>query len=328
MPPTSSTTAVRIEVHLGPDDWAAAVRHDTVAGLALTPREIPPTWFYDDRGCELFEAITRLPEYYPTRTERSILAARAAEIAALTGADTLVELGAGTSEKTRLLLDALSGTGQLRRFVPFDVAEATLVATAEAIADEYPGVEVTGVVGDFRRHLADLPRDGRRLIAFLGGTIGNLRPRQRAELLRELADTMAPGDALLLGTDLVKDPTRLVAAYDDAAGVTAAFNRNVLAVLNREAGADFDPARWRHVARFDEVDEWIEMRLRSVGDQTVRIPALGLVVEFADGEELRTEISAKFRQSRVRAEVEVAGLRPLAWWTDPAGDYAVSLAVR
>ncbi len=239
-----------------------------------------------------------------------------------------MELGAGTSEKTRLLLDALDAAGHLRRFVPFDVAEATLVATAEAIADEYPGVAVTGVVGDFRRHLGELPRDGRRLVAFLGGTIGNLRPRQRAELLGELAATMAPGDALLLGTDLVKDRARLEAAYDDAQGVTATFNRNVLRVLNRELGADFDPDRWRHVARFDEVDEWVEMRLRSIGDQTVRIPALGLTLDFADGDDLRTEISTKFRQSKVRAELDVAGLRPVAWWTDPAGDYALSLAVR
>jgi L-histidine N-alpha-methyltransferase len=341
MRPTSLTTptGVTIEVHLGPDEWADAIRHDTAAGLAATPKEIPPTWFYDDRGCELFEAITRLPEYYPTRTERSILAARAGDIADLTGADTLVELGAGTSEKTRLLLDALDDAGHLKRFVPFDVAETTLVATAEAIAEEYPTVTVTGVVGDFRRHLGELPRAGRRLVAFLGGTIGNLRPRQRAVLLGELAASLQPGDALLLGTDLVKDPARLEAAYDDAQGVTAEFNRNVLRVLNRELGADFrvlnrelgadfEPSRWRHVARFDEVDEWIEMRLRSVGDQTVHVPALGLTVAFADGEDLRTEISAKFRRSTVRAELEVAGLTPVEWWTDPAGDFALSLAVK
>jgi L-histidine N-alpha-methyltransferase len=330
MRPTSLTTptGVTIEVHLGPDEWARAIRHDTVTGLAARPKEIPPTWFYDERGCELFEAITRLPEYYPTRTERAILAERADEIAALTGADTLVELGAGTSEKTRLLLDALDDAGHLKRFVPFDVAEATLIATAEAIAEEYPTVAVTGVVGDFRRHLGELPREGRRLVAFLGGTIGNLRPRQRAELLGELSATMAPGDALLLGTDLVKDRTRLEAAYDDAQGVTAEFNRNVLQVLNRELGADFDPDRFRHVARFDEIDEWIEMRLRSIGRQTVHVPALGLTVEFADGEDLRTEISAKFRRSTVRAELEVAGLTPVEWWTDPAGDFALSLAVK
>jgi L-histidine N-alpha-methyltransferase len=330
MPPTCLTTptGTRIEVHLGPDEWARAIRSDTVTGLAANPREIPPTWFYDERGCELFEAITRLPEYYPTRTERAILAARADEIAAVTGADTLVELGAGTSEKTRLLLDALSAAGHLRRFVPFDVAEATLVATAEAIAEEHPDIEVIGVVGDFRRHVGELPHEGRRLIAFLGGTIGNLRPRQRAELLGELAASMAPGDALLLGTDLVKDPARLEAAYDDAQGVTAAFNRNVLSVLNRELGADFEPDRWAHVARWDDVDEWIEMRLRSIGAQTVHLPALGLTVDFADGEDLRTEISSKFRQSKVRAELEVAGLEPLAWWTDPAGDFALSLAVK
>jgi L-histidine N-alpha-methyltransferase len=324
----TTTTGITIEVHLGPDEWADVLRHDTAAGLVASPKETPPTWFYDERGCELFEAITRLPEYYPTRTERSILTERAGAIAALTDADTLVELGAGTSEKTRLLLDAMAEHGRLRRFVPFDVAEPTLVATAEAIAEEYPDIEVTGVVGDFRRHLGTLPKEGRRLVAFLGGTIGNLRPRERAVMLGELASTMAPGDALLLGTDLVKDPRRLVAAYDDARGITAAFNLNVLTVLNRELGADFDVARFEHVARFDEVDEWIEMRLRARGAQVVHVPALDLTLDFVDGEELRTEISAKFRRSGVRAELEVAGLTAVEWWTDPAGDFALSLAVR
>ncbi len=330
MRPTSATTptGVTIEVHLGPDERATALRHDTAAGLAGEPKEIPPTWFYDERGCELFEEITRLPEYYQTRAERTILEAHADEIARLTGADTLVELGAGTSEKTRVLLDALAARGQLRRFVPFDVAEPTLVATAEAIAEEYPRIEVIGVVGDFRRHLGTIPKGGRRLIAFLGGTIGNLRPRERAVLLGELGASMEPGDALLLGTDLVKDPARLEAAYDDDAGVTAEFNRNVLHVLNRDLGADFDADHFHHVARFDEVDEWIEMRLRADGAQSVHVPALGMTLDFADGEDLRTEISAKFRQSTVRAELEVAGLTAVEWWTDPAGDFAVSLAVR
>jgi L-histidine N-alpha-methyltransferase len=325
---TVATEGIPIEVLLGPDEWTAALRSEAAAGLTASPKELAPTWLYDERGCELFEAITRLPEYYPFRTERSLLAERAADIAALAGADTLVELGAGTSEKTRLLLDAMEATGRLQRFVLFDVAEPTLRATAEAVAEEYPEIDVGGIVGDFRRHLDRLPREGRRLVAFLGGTVGNLAPAARAELLADLAATMAPGDALLLGTDLVKDRSRLVAAYDDAAGVTAEFNRNVLRVLNRELGADFDLTRFDHVARFDETHEWIEMRLRSRGRQTVCVAALGLAITFDDGEDVRTEISTKFRRDRVDAEVSAAGLRLAGWWTDPADDYAVSLSVR
>jgi L-histidine N-alpha-methyltransferase len=325
---TLTTEGIPIEVHLGPDEWADVLRHEAAAGLVAAPKELAPTWLYDDYGCELFEAITRLPEYYPTRTERSILAERAGAIAAISGADSLVELGAGTSEKTRLLLDAMAATGRLRRFELFDVAEPTLRATAEAVADEYPDIDVTGVVGDFRQHLHAIGRDGHRLIAFLGGTIGNLRPAERAALLSELAATMAPGEALLLGTDLVKDRRRLVAAYDDAAGVTAAFNKNVLTVINRELGADFDIARFDHIARFDDAEEWIEMRLRSRGRQVVQIPAIGRTIRFEDGEDIRTEISAKFRKERLCRELHAAGLELTAWWTDRAGDYAVSLAVR
>ena len=325
---TLTTEGIPIEVHLGAGEWAEQLREEAVAGLTSWPREVSPTWLYDDRGCELFEAITRLPEYYPTRTERSILAERAAAVVDLTGADTLVELGAGTSEKTRLLLDAMAAAGSLKQFVLFDVAEPTLRATAEAVADEYPGIGVSGVVGDFRRHLDRLPAGGRRLVAFLGGTIGNLPPAERALLLEQLAATMAPGDALLLGTDLVKDTARLVAAYDDAAGVTAEFNRNVLHVLNRELDADFETGRFDHVARFDLDQEWIEMRLRSRGRQTVRVEALDLTLDFDDGDDIRTEISAKFRPEGVRAELAAAGLALVDWWTDPAGDFGVSLAVR
>jgi L-histidine Nalpha-methyltransferase len=323
--PVSPSLAV--DVHLGPGDLAASLRRDVCAGLTARPKELPPTWLYDEQGCELFEAITRLPEYYPTRTERAILTERAGAIAALTGADTLVELGSGTSEKTRILLDAMAAAGALRRFVAFDVAEPTLRAAADAISTEYPGVDVHGVVGDFRRHLDTLPAGGRRLVAFLGGTIGNLAPRDRVEFLRRLAREMAPGDALLLGTDLTKDPSRLVTAYDDAGGVTAAFNKNVLTVLNRELAADFDIDRFDHVASFDPVQEWIEMRLRSRGRQRVRIDAVGLTVDFDDGEDLRTEISTKFRLERLQAELAVAGFRLSEWWTDRNDDYAISLSV-
>ena len=299
------------------------MRADARAGLTASPKVLPPKWFYDEEGCRLFDEITRLPEYYPTRTERVILARHAGEIAARTSADTLVELGSGTSEKTRLLLDALSAHGSLQRFVPFDVSEPTLREAASAIELEYPGVDVHAVVGDFERHLDRLPGGGTRLVAFLGSTIGNLDPDGRARFYQSIASGLAPDDALLLGTDLVKDPRRLEAAYDDSAGVTAAFNRNVLAVLNRELTADFAPDRFAHVARWNPTEEWIEMRLRSQAAQTVRVDELDLEVEFADGEEMRTEISTKFRRERVEAELAAAGLALAAWWTDPGGDFAL-----
>jgi len=321
----SGAHTLSVEVHLDEADLAAALAEDARRGLASSPKQLSPKWFYDQRGSELFEAITALPEYYPTRREREILASRAGEVAALTGADTLVELGSGTSGKTRLLLDALLAGGTLRRFVPFDVSEATLRAAGLAIARAYP-VEVHAVVGDFDHHLGQLPTGGRRLVAFLGGTVGNFAPAARAAFLAELARGLLPGDALLLGTDLVKDVARLQAAYDDAAGVTAAFNRNLLAVLNRALGADFVPERFAHVARWDPDEEWMEMHLRSLDDQRVELPALASTARFADGELMRTEISAKFRRATVEAELAGAGLQPARWWTDSEGDYAVALA--
>jgi len=315
-----------IDVHLDGDDLDAALRADVTRGLTSEPKWLPPKWFYDDRGSDLFDAITRLPEYYPTRREREILAREAATIADVAGADTLVELGSGTSEKTRLLLDAWAASGRLRRFVPFDVSEATLRRASEAIAVEYPGVEVHAVVGDFERHIEQLPAGGRRCVAFLGGTIGNLVPAERAAFLAAVRGTLAPGDSLLLGTDLVKDPARLVAAYDDAAGVTAEFNRNVLRVIDRRLGGDFEPERFAHVACWDDDQEWIEMRLRSLGPQGVGIRGLGLEVAFADGEEIRTEVSAKFRREGVEAELAAAGFELERWWTDAAGDFALSLS--
>jgi dimethylhistidine N-methyltransferase len=325
---STTDTAATIEVHLDAGAFDAELRRDAEEGLRATPRWLAPTWLYDERGCALFEAITELPEYYQTRTERGILADHAGDVARQSGADTLVELGSGTSEKTRLLLDALATTGQLRRFVPFDVAEPTLRDAAASIAEAYPGIDVTGIVGDFRRHLPMIPAGGRRLFVLLGGTIGNFPPAERHEFLSALTATMRRGDSLLLGTDLVKDPARLVAAYDDAAGVTAAFDRNVLHVLNDRLGADFVPERFTHVAHWDATNEWIEMRLRSAGAQVVTVPALGLTLPFADGEELRTEISAKFRRAGIRHELRAAGLHPRQWWTDPDGDFAVSLARR
>ena len=324
---TTSPLDVQVDVHLSDATIADALAADVRAGLTRSPKELPPKWFYDDRGSQLFDEITRLPEYYPTRAERSILAARAAEIADVTGADTLVELGSGTSEKTRLLLGALADAGTLRRFVPFDVSEATLRTAAHAVGEEY-GVTVHAVVGDFERHLGALPDGGVRLVAFLGGTIGNLAPAPRAAFLADLAARLRPGDTLLLGTDLVKAVDRLEAAYDDAAGVTAEFNRNVLRVINRALGADFAPERFDHVARWDPAEAWIEMRLRARGAQQVRVADLDLTVGFADGEELRTEISAKFTPERVERELAAAGFALQRWWTDPAGDFGVSLATR
>jgi L-histidine N-alpha-methyltransferase len=324
---TTSPLDVHVDVHLSDATIADALAADVYAGLTRSPKELPPKWFYDDRGSELFDEITRLAEYYPTRAERSILTARAAEIANVTGADTLVELGSGTSEKTRLLLGALAEAGTLRRFVPFDVSEATLRTAAQAVSEEY-GVTVHAVVGDFERHLGALPEGGVRLVAFLGSTIGNLAPAPRAAFLADVAGRLRPGDTLLLGTDLVKAVDRLEAAYDDAAGVTAEFNRNVLRVINRALGADFVPERFDHVARWVPAASWVEMRLRARGAQRVRVADLDLDVGFTDGEELRTEISAKFTPDQVERELARAGFALQRWWTDSAGDFGVSLATR
>ncbi|MFE2406821.1 L-histidine N(alpha)-methyltransferase [Kitasatospora sp. NPDC059408] len=308
------------------DHFSTALRHDVQHGLTSEPKWLPPKWFYDARGSDLFEEITRLPEYYPTRAERAILTARAGEIAAATKARTLVELGSGSSEKTRLLLDALNDLGTLRTYVPVDVSESALTSAGEALAADYPGVAVHGVLADFTARLG-LPPDGApRLVAFLGGTLGNLLPDERAGFLGGLRATLDQGDHLLLGTDLVKDPAVLVAAYDDAAGVTAEFNRNVLNVLNRELAADFDPDAFEHVALWDAEREWIEMRLRSLRSQTVKIPALDLPVHFDRGEELRTEVSAKFRRERVAEELAAAGMRLTHWWTDEEGRFGLSLS--
>jgi L-histidine N-alpha-methyltransferase len=319
---------VMLANHLAADSANRALRRDVSHGLRQTPKSLPPKWFYDEVGSELFDQITRLPEYYPTRTEAGILAARAGSIAAATGADTLVELGSGTSEKTRMLLDALRDRGTLRRFIPFDVDAGILQSAGAAIEADYPGVDVDAVCGDFEEHLAEIPSGGTRLVVFLGSTIGNLTAGPRAEFLSALADVLRPGDCLLLGTDLVKEADRLVRAYDDSAGVTAAFNRNVLAVVNRELDADFDLDAYQHIARWNTDEERIEMWLRADGRQSVCIRALDLTAEFGDGEEMLTEVSCKFRPDAVTAELASAGLRQTHWWTDPAGDFGLSLAVK
>lgn len=314
--------------YLAADSAAQALRNDVSHGLRQTPKSLPPKWFYDSVGSDLFDQITRLPEYYPTRAEAQILRGESPAIAAESAADTLVELGSGTSEKTRLLLAALHDTGSLRRFVPFDVDAGVLESAGSALQKEYPTLQIDAVCGDFEEHLAKIPAGGRRLFVFLGSTIGNLTPQPRARFLAALADVLQPGDSLLLGTDLVKDTERLVRAYDDSAGVTARFNRNVLAVLNRELGADFDVDSFDHVARWNPEEERIEMWLRAAAAQHVTVAALGLAVDFAAGEEMLTEVSCKFRPEHVARELADAGLRRTHWWTDSAGDFAVSLAVR
>ncbi|MER6312006.1 L-histidine N(alpha)-methyltransferase [Streptomyces sp. NPDC001657] len=311
--------------NLPADATAAALRADVAQGLSATPKQLPPKWFYDARGSDLFEEITTLPDYYPTRAEREILLTRADHIAAATHARTLIELGSGSSDKTRHLIGALTG---LHTYVPVDVSESALTAAGEALLAGHPGLTVHALVADFQQDMTLPETPGPRLLAFLGGTIGNLLPEERAAFLTSVHDLLSPGDALLLGTDLVKDEATLVAAYDDPQGVTAAFNKNVLQVINRELDGDFDPADFDHVAVWNAAEEWIEMRLRARRDMTVKIPGVDLAVPFAAGEDIRTEISAKFRQEGVRAELAAARLELTNWWTDSGGRFALSLAFR
>lgn len=319
------TTPV-LDIYLTPDHAERALRDDARRGLTSTPKWLSPKWFYDARGSDLFEEITRLPEYYPTRVERSILAAHAGDIARHTGAHTLVELGSGSSEKTRLVLDALRQAGTLRQYVPLDVSESALREAVAAIHRDYPRLAIHGVVADFTEHLDRIPGQAPRVVAFLGGTIGNLFPDERGAFFDALHKALAPGDQLLLGTDLVKDQDVLIPAYDDEAGVTAEFNRNVLAVLNRELGADFNLDNYQHVAIWDSENEWIEMRLRATAAATVTLPKLALDMVLAAGEEIRTEISTKFGREGVKRELANAGFSLDSWWTDPEGLFALSLA--
>ncbi|HEV2812554.1 MAG TPA: L-histidine N(alpha)-methyltransferase [Solirubrobacteraceae bacterium] len=318
--------AVQVDTRLEARD-ERTLAEDVLDGLTRPFKELPPKHFYDAHGSELFERICELPEYYPTRTERRILRDHAEPIATATAAAEVVELGAGYATKTRVLLDALTDAGTLARYVPVDVSEVTVRACAEQLVAEYPGLSVHGLVGDFERHLVHLPAPaGPRLIVFLGGTIGNFLPGARRRFLRDLRAWMAPGDHLLLGTDLVKEAAVIEAAYDDAAGVTAEFNRNVLRVVNRELEADFDVDAFEHVAFFDPDHEWIEMRLRARARQTVSVEALGLTVRFARGEEMRTEISAKFTAERLEADLRAAGLELSGWFSDPDDLFAVTLS--
>lgn len=319
----NSTT---IDVHLEPGWWRTTLEHDVRSGLSASARSLPAKWFYDELGSQLFDEITKLDEYYPFRAEREILHARAGEIIAAAEADTLVELGSGTSEKSRVLLDAMHQAGVLKRYVPFDVSEEMLRQAAESITADYVNVEVYGIVGDFDRHIPLVPIGGTGMVAFLGSTIGNFAPAARKQFTADVVEALEPGGTYLLGTDLVKEPQRLWAAYNDAKGVTAKFNLNILTMINRELNADFDLDQFEHVADWDSENEWINIRVRSKIAQTVTVADLDLVVDFAAGEEIHTEISAKFRLGGIATELEQAGLAVVEQWTDEAGDFALTLA--
>ncbi len=314
-----------IDVLVTAVDRHAALCQDVRTGLTASPKFLPPVWFYDEAGSLLFDEITRLPEYYLTRTESSILTGHAAEIAEITETDTLVEIGSGTSEKTRLLLDAMAGRDSLRGIVLLDISEEVLRDAAATLSTSYQ-VDVHAVVDDFRDGILKLPSRGRRLWAFLGSTIGNFPPDDRSSLLGEFRTAMGADDYFLLGTDLVKSPRRLVAAYDDSEGVTAAFNRNVLRVLDRELAATFDPDGFDHRAVWDADHSWIEMRLQSRTRQLVEIRELDLTLELDEGEEILTEISCKFEPTHLRSELLAAGLAPVRSWFDEGGDFLVTLA--
>ncbi len=327
MNPGAAAEAIEIEVHLRTDGGAGMAR-DIRLGLTAKPKELAPKYFYDERGSQLFEQITELHEYYPTRAEREILSHRSAEIVAAAGEPgTLVELGSGSAAKTRHLLSAMRDAGCLATYVPVDISEAITHQTAEALVEEYPGLAIRGLVCDFEHDLERIPNGGGgRLVAFLGGTIGNLYPDARHDFLTRIAALLEPGDQILLGTDLVKERSRLETAYDDPGGITAEFNKNVLQVLNREFGGDFDLDRFEHVARYDADAARMDIRLRSLGEQTVRLDGLDLSVRFAAGEEMRTEISSKFTREGLEDVYREAGLQPDGWFTDSAEDYALSLA--
>jgi L-histidine N-alpha-methyltransferase len=317
---------IRIDVHLPEGGALAGMAEDVREGLSSPFKELPPKYFYDRRGSELFERITELDEYYPTRAERAILEAHGAEIVAVANPTTLIELGSGAASKTRWLLDAMRDTGSLETYVPVDISEQITRRVAEELVGEYEGLRVHGIVADYETHLERIPRDEGALIAFLGGTIGNFRPGPRRSFLARIATLMYPGDRFLLGTDLVKDRVRLEAAYNDSEGVTAEFNKNVLHVLNRELDADFDLGLFEHVAFWDAENEWMDIRLRSLAEQFSDVKALDMRVHFARNEEMRTEISTKFTRARIEASYADAGLELVEWWTDPEELYALSLA--
>jgi L-histidine N-alpha-methyltransferase len=324
---SAATDRITVEVNLPPGGPLSGMAADVRAGLTRPFKELSPRYFYDERGSELFERITELEEYYPTRCEREVLNTYSEEIcAAANRPASLIELGSGSARKTQVLLDAMREASCLETYCPVDISEEITRDTAERIADEYDGVDVHGLVCDFEFDLERVPVEGPRVIALLGGTVGNFAPHQRAGFLRRISNLLGPDDRFLLGTDLVKDPAILEAAYNDSRGVTAEFNKNVLAVLNRELGADFDIGSFEHVARWDPENLWVDIRLRSLTNQVVNFDALEMLVPFGAGEEMRTEISTKFMRPGLEGIYAEAGLELTDWWTDREGLYALSLA--
>lgn len=315
---------LRFDVYRG-GDWIADFANDVYTGLSAEPRQLQPKYFYDARGSELFDRITELPEYYPTRVERSILAERGAEIVAAAGATSLVELGSGSSEKTELLLEPLLDARGEAVYVPIDVSESAVRHAAVRLIERYPGLRVHGLIGDFEKHLGGLPDSDASLFAFLGGTIGNFDQAHTNFFLRRLAHLLGPDDSLLVGIDLVKDVAVLEAAYNDAQGMTAEFNKNILRVIDENLAGDFDVDAFDHVAFFDTENSWIEMRLRASRDQRVHIGGIDLDLEFAEGDEIRTEISRKFTRSGFERELAAAGLRAREWFTDGEARFALVL---
>jgi L-histidine N-alpha-methyltransferase len=324
----AEASQITIDVHLPPGGPLSGMAADVRAGLTKPFKELSPRYFYDGRGSELFEQITELPEYYPTRCERQILELNAPEICSTAGDPaTLIELGSGSASKTRVLLDAMRDAGCLAAYAPVDISEQITRDTAVAIASEYE-ITVHGLVCDFERDLERIPLGGPRVIALLGGTIGNFEPAQRASFLARVANLLGDEDHFLLGTDLVKDRAPLEAAYNDSAGVTAEFNKNVLAVLNDRLGCNFDLDAFEHVAFWDEDNLWMDIRLRSLARQMIDISALDMQVAFDRGEEMRTEISTKFAREGLAGIYAESGLDMAGWWTDADGLFALSLARR
>jgi L-histidine Nalpha-methyltransferase len=315
-----------IDVHSHTDpDW---VKQEIREGLLSSPKKFPTKYFYDDRGSALFEQICKLPEYYQTRTEYHLLKTVAEDVVGLTEADTLVELGSGAATKTRVLFDAMAQANQLRFYIPFDVSEGTVRRVAQELVEEYEGLQVHGVVGDFLAHLEHIPNGGKRLVAFLGGTLGNFGTEAALAFLSSIHAEMGHGDFFLLGVQLITDVDRLEAAYNDSAGITAEFNKNILCVLNSVIGAEFDPHTFEHVARFNRQQHQIEMHLRSLYDQVIPIPGLELDLHLNKGEEILTEISTKYTRQQVEALLSRAGFSPVKWYTDSNDLHGLALATK
>ncbi len=322
----TSRTEVPLEQRRDGGQGAELMAREVREGLARRPRWLPSKYFYDDRGSVLFEEITRLPEYYQTRTEEALLEAVAGGVVDTLRPCELAELGSGAGRKIRTVLDAVTGAGIDARCVMLDINESFVRASTRTLAAEYPDVDFRAVVGDFTRDLPFLGRPDRRLILFFAGTIGNLRPEIVPGFLSRVRDALDDDGGFLVGLDLVKDVATLEAAYNDSAGVTAAFNLNMLANLNRTLGADFDLGAFEHVAFFDHQRSWIEMRLRSLRAQHVHIPACDLTVRLEPGEEIRTEISCKYTRDSFAALLGGTGLRLAEWYTDDDDLFALALA--